>query len=247
MRNDPLVVGKLAVDELGDELDGAEAKHHLVAGQHDLQRLVAVGELAPEFGHRLARQDDLGLLVLAFELALGKGEPVAVGGDHAQRVAGDHHEQAVEVVADILLRHRVGDLGELVLEDLLRHANRHALVFGRGQPRIVGGRQGLQLEAAAAGLDGETLVVEAEGDVCRLGQRAQDVLQLSRPTVIAVSSPPPAPTALVLIWISMSVASRVSWSPCFSISTLDRIGRVWRFSTIPETDCRGRAGHRGRS
>ncbi|EXI74905.1 MAG: hypothetical protein AW07_01516 [Candidatus Accumulibacter sp. SK-11] len=43
----------------------------------------------------------------------------------------------------------------------------------------------------------------------------------------------------VVIWISISVASSVSTSPRFSSSTLDRMGSVWRLSTIPETACNG--------
>jgi hypothetical protein len=42
-----------------------------------------------------------------------------------------------------------------------------------------------------------------------------------------------------MIWISMSVARNESLPPTRSISTLDRIGRVWRRSMIPLTAERG--------
>ena len=55
----------------------------------------------------------------------------------------------------------------------------HAFAFGRGQARVIGGGQGLELEAALAGLEGDAFVVEGEADVGGVGQGAQDVLQLA--------------------------------------------------------------------
>ena len=104
---------------------------------------------------------------------------MAVGGDHAQFAAVGDDQQAVEVVADVLLRHRVRHLGELALEGALADGDACGGLVGRRQARVVGGGQGLQLKAAAAGLDGEALVVEREADVAAVGQGAQDVLQLA--------------------------------------------------------------------
>ena len=114
------------------------------------------------------------------EVGRGVGEAVAVGGDHAQLAAFGDQQQAVEVVADVLLRHRVGHLGELALEGALADGEPGAGVLGRVQARVVGGGQGLELEAAAPGLDGEALVVERQRDLGGVGQGAQDVLQLAR-------------------------------------------------------------------
>ena len=181
LRDHALVVGELAVDELGDELDRAEAEHGLVAGEHDLERVVVVGELAGEFEHGLARQDGFGALFhRRVEVGRGVGQAVAVGGDHAQLAAVGDDQQAVEVVADVLLRHRVRHLGELALEGALADGEARGGVGRRVQARVVGGGQGLELEAAAAGLDGEALVVEREADLGAVGQGAQDVLQLAR-------------------------------------------------------------------
>jgi hypothetical protein len=153
--------------------------------------------------------------------------------------AGDDQQQAVEVVADVLLGHGVLHQGELLLEGLLRGGEVHGFAFRRGQARVVGGGQGLQLEAALAGLEGDALVVEGEADVGGVGQGAQDVLQLAGADGDGDIIRAQPAGALLRIWISMSVASRVSRSPFFSISTLERIGRVWRFSTMPDTDCSG--------
>lgn len=115
-----------------------------------------------------------------FEVGRGVGQAVAVGGDHAQLAAVGDDQQAVEVVADVLLRHRVRHLGELALEGALADSQPRGGVDGRVEARVVGGGKGLELEAAATGLDGEALVVEREADVCGIRQGAQDVLQLAR-------------------------------------------------------------------
>jgi hypothetical protein len=114
------------------------------------------------------------------EVGRGVGQAMAVGGDHAQLAAVGDDQQAVEVVADVLLRHRVRDLGELALEGALADGEARSGVSGRVQARVVGRGQGLELEAAAAGLDREALVVEREADVGRIRQGAQDILQLAR-------------------------------------------------------------------
>jgi hypothetical protein len=89
-----------------------------------------------EFEHGLARQDGFGALRSclgrASEVGRGVGEAVAVGGDHAQLAAVGDQQQAVEVVADVLLRHGVLHQGELALEGAWPMVKTCALAsFGR--------------------------------------------------------------------------------------------------------------------
>ena len=60
---------------------------------------------------------------------------------------------------------------------------------------------------------------------------------LREPTVVdrLPSSPPSA--AEVRTWISRSLVVNSMVSPVLRISTLARIGSVWRLSTMPETAC----------
>src|SRR5438045_2300001 len=55
--NDSRVVGKLAIDQLGDDLDRAEAEAGLRRREFDLHFLVAVGEELREFHHGLPRNN----------------------------------------------------------------------------------------------------------------------------------------------------------------------------------------------
>jgi hypothetical protein len=52
------------------------------------------------------------------------------------------------------------------------------------------GGQGLQREARFARLHGQALVLQRHRDVARFRQRAQDVQQLARATVVPVTSAP---------------------------------------------------------
>jgi hypothetical protein len=72
-----------------------------------------------------------------------QGQAVAVGGDQAQLLALGDEQDAVEVVADVVHRHREGHLVEQVLQRLLRHAEHRAEV-GRMQHRgVVAAAEGL--------------------------------------------------------------------------------------------------------
>ena len=105
---------------------------------------------------------------------------MAVGRDKAQLAAVHDHEQAVQVVADILLRHRVVHQTELAAQHLLRQREARRFAARARQARKVFRRQRLQAEAAAAGLDQQALVLRLQVHVDVLGQRPQDVEQLSR-------------------------------------------------------------------
>src|SRR5690349_5054892 len=73
--NDPVVVGKLAVDDLRDELDVGEAEARLIREDVDRYRRVAVLEQLLELEHGLARQDHLGARIVAFDRDAGPGQP----------------------------------------------------------------------------------------------------------------------------------------------------------------------------
>ena len=180
LRNDALIVGELAVDELGHQLDVAEAELRLGRRQHDVERLVVVGQLARQFEHGLARQDDLEAVVVGRDRFGGIGEAVAVGGDHAYFGADHDHQQAVQVIADVLLRHGVLDQRQQAFELLLRQRQFGLLALGHDHARKVLRRQGLQVETALAGFQRQALFVERQADLGRFGQRPQDVLQLAR-------------------------------------------------------------------
>ena len=104
---------------------------------------------------------------------------MAVRCDRHQLVAVDHQQHAVQVIADVLLRHREMDHAEQLPEGLLRNRQARAevcsLVDGR---ELVGGKR-LEREAAFAGAHGQTLVGEVERDFARR-HGAQDVEQLAR-------------------------------------------------------------------
>ena len=120
----------------------------------------------------------------------------------------DHHQQAVQVVADVLLRHgvlhqrRAAGAGPSA-----RSAKRGRLARRLGQARKILGRQRLQREAALARLDQQPLVLLLQRDLGVVGQRAQDVEQLARPDGDRRAPRRPPSSALrAVIWISMSVA-----------------------------------------
>ena len=63
-------------------------------------------------------------------------------------------------------------------------------------------------------------------------------MSLRAPTVVAKSPVSPPSSTVVRIWISWSLVVNCSALPVFWISTLARMGTVWRRSTMPETACR---------
>jgi hypothetical protein len=88
-------------------------------------------------------------------------------------------QQAVEVVADVLLGHRERGAFDQLLQTGL--ADFHP--FGRVdlvERREIVGRQAGQGEPAASGLDGDLVAGLAHRDLAAVGQRADDLEQLAR-------------------------------------------------------------------
>jgi hypothetical protein len=154
-------------------------------------------------------------------------------------VAVGLHQQAVEVVTDVLHGHGKLHLGDQALEFALAQAEAGFAGIAYRQQREVFRRQGLQVEAAFAGFQGEAAVQLFQRDGGFVRDGTQDVLQLlgrcgqaevfARQFVGAGGGD-----------LDFQIGGQEAYLSAFlSIRTLERIGRVWRRSTIPVTASRG--------
>ena len=106
-RDHRLVVGEAAVDELAGEGDIVALDPDVAAAELQFDVAVAAFEQALQFGHALARHDDLALGAAAgSERGFAQGQAMAVGGHAAQAGFAQVEQQAVQVIAHVLLRHR---------------------------------------------------------------------------------------------------------------------------------------------
>ena len=179
-RYDPTVVGKLAVDDLADELQPAELELHLVAEQRHEHRVVGVLQQSPQFEHRLARQDDLVAHVAVEQLARGQRQPMAVGGDEREFLLVHHQEHPVQVVADVLLGHRVLREADQLAQFALRQCDLGTRLGTFREAGKIRRRQRLHAEAASTRLQLDLGVLLVERDAGAIRQRSQDVEQLLR-------------------------------------------------------------------
>src|SRR5205085_5782776 len=101
-REDMRVIRELAVDQLGDELDGAEGERSLARRELDIYLFFAIREELGELEHRFSRDDDFLAWQFSRKLEGSVGEPVPVGRDELQLLFLHDHQQAVQVVANIL-------------------------------------------------------------------------------------------------------------------------------------------------
>ena len=108
-----------------------------------------------------------------------QGQAMAICGNHAQLVAQHLHQQAIEVVTDVLRGHGIADLGELTAKVTLGEADIQTITRIELHARIVRRGQGLQGIAAAPSFKRDTLVVKHQADFT-FWQCTQDVLQLTR-------------------------------------------------------------------
>src|SRR5437016_158219 len=146
-RDHARVIRELAVDQLRHHLDRAEAECRLGRRELDCDFLVAVGEELGELQHRLSWHDDLLARQLRVELERRVGKAMPVRRHQLQLPILHHHEQAVQVVTDILLRHRVLHQAEQPAQRLLAEREARGLARRLCQAREVLRRQRLQREA----------------------------------------------------------------------------------------------------
>src|SRR6185437_10543146 len=175
-----LVVGELALDDLRDDLDAAEAEAHLVGTDRERDRVVGVGEELDELDHGLVRQDRFDRAMVGAERAAREREPVPIRRDDPQHVPVDREEDAVQVVADVLHRHGELHQAQGVLERFLRQGEGLGRVLRLDHAREIGRRQRLQVEAALARPHHHAVLLRLERDVRVLGQRPKDVVELAR-------------------------------------------------------------------
>src|SRR3954467_10289826 len=178
--NDARVVGELAVDQLGDELDCTKTEGRLARRKLDANFLVGVGEELGQLEHGLSRHDRLLTREVGVEFDLGKGEAVAVGRHQLDLASLYDHQQTVEVIANVLLRHGVLHEPEHTTQGLLRHRKARHVACRLGEAREIFRRQRLQAKAALAGPYQQPLVLRLQADLGLLRQRPQDVEQLPR-------------------------------------------------------------------
>jgi hypothetical protein len=174
--DDAVVVGELALDQLGHELHAVKAELGLVVGELHLDRAVGVRQQALQLEHGFARQDDF-LFGGHFDVERGssEGQAVAVGRDQAQAVTFGHKQDAVEVVTDVVHGHGKRDLPQQLLEGFLRHAEHGAEAGGFLHQREVFSGQGLQSELGLAALQDQLGLRRLKADGLVSGHGAQDV------------------------------------------------------------------------
>ena len=91
----------------------------------------------------------------------------------------ENHEQAVQIVANVLLGHRILDEAKQLAKHLLRHGEARAFGLRPGEAGKVLSGQGLEHKAALAGLQLNALVLRLQSDFHPFGQRAKNVEQLA--------------------------------------------------------------------
>lgn len=117
-RDDGLIFGVDAFDELAVEAEGAAIKHHLAGLPIDAHGALAVAQKAHKLGHGLGREDHFaGTFGRELELLLHKGQALAVGGDHGELGVGKLEEHAGEDAAGFVGARGVGGFAEHLTED----------------------------------------------------------------------------------------------------------------------------------
>ena len=182
-RDDAVVVGEGAVDQLGGQRHLAEAEAGLDLADFHRDVLGEVFEQFQDFADRLARRDHARHADGARRRrGLDAGEAVAVGGDGAQHGRaiglGGVEIDAVEIVARLFGRNR--ELG-VVDEALEFDGGKLELVgeFAGGEIGEIGRRQALQEEAGAAGAQ-EKLAgagVDFEADLRAVRKLSYDIVE----------------------------------------------------------------------
>ena len=186
LRDDAVVVRKLALHQLGDELHASKAEFGLVGGELHFNhgRLLAFGrggvrQQALQLDDGFARQDDLLPGHFHIQRGAGEGQAVAVSGHQAQALAVGLEQDAVEVVADVVHGHGKRHLPQQILQCFLRHAEGRAKAGRFLHEREVFGGQGLQGETAFAALEQELFLLRLQAHRLVGGHGAQNVDELA--------------------------------------------------------------------
>ncbi len=161
-----------------------------------------------------------------FEFGFRVAQAMTIGGHHAQLLAIQYQQHAVEVITDVLTGH--GELHQLqqTLEGFLRQANGFAQTGSGFDTRKIRSRQGLQGEAGLACTHDDLAVLGVELDLGCVRQGPHDIEQFASRDGDGKVFTGFCASSWVLTCNSRSVASTVSLPAFFSSSRLDRIGKV---------------------
>lgn len=131
----PFIVRETPVDEFAGEPNAVQQDGRLV--HRYLYRHRAFVEQFLQFENTFARQDDLsGLDGRFLYLHFRHREAVSIGADGAQEAGLQIEQQAVEVIADILMRHAELGSFEQQFQALLLKADACTAFRGRGPRKV---------------------------------------------------------------------------------------------------------------
>ena len=137
--HDLLVVRVLAVDQAADEVDALEVEQDLVAcaGQHDLDRVVDVGQDPGQLVERPGRDDDARLLDRVEDRDGLDRDPVVVGGRQRELVALEPGQDAGQDRPGLVAGRGEGGLGQGLAQDVLGDPGRRPLAGGPDRRELV--------------------------------------------------------------------------------------------------------------
>ena len=138
---------------------------------------VGLVEQFEQFQYGFAREDDFGFRQVGFNGGGRVGQAVAVGRYQTELVSFGLHQQAVQIIADVLYGHAVLDLRQHTFECFLCQRKCRADFLSHAHQREVFGRQGLQGEARFAGFQHQAVLRPIQSNLRSFGKRAQDVLK----------------------------------------------------------------------
>ena len=119
----------------------------------DVEWFVTFHQLSRQFQYGFSRQDDFAFVLLVLEPRYGITEPVAVRGNDLDFLVFGDQQQSIQVIADVLLRHRVLHQAKQLARNTLGYLETALRLAGVRERRKIRSRQGLQIKAAFAGFD----------------------------------------------------------------------------------------------
>ena len=151
----------------------------MITADRHFEHLLLIAQDALQFQHALARHDHLLARFAPFrQIHLAQCQTMAVSRDRSQRFRRRFQQKPVQVITDVLLRHREMRLLEQPLEVLLRQLQRLLRVDFLDR-RELSRRQRRQREATLARPHRHPFAVEVERHLDAFRQRAADVEQLA--------------------------------------------------------------------